>query len=406
MNSLKKYLFGLLFFSVLVSCDTESNVDPIDSQYFVKYYGSSGDQSGNKLKQLEDGFIMIGTSSPRDVNNSEILVVKTDLNGNEQWKNTYGRDFNDTGVDIEEVATGFVIAGNSINELDSTDILVINISDLGEEQSRAVIGGVSHNDEVSDILITQEGNIMIAGATSNTSEDEGWFGGNYDFYFPQLRADLSIVSNWVGHAGFEQTDRLVKTFQKPNGDFVFYGISDKDVDDGSVLSQNNITILQYSNQGEPNTDDRTFGTLGNEAASDLFSTSDKGLLLVGSTTTVQGTTNVSITRLREDYSVIGEYSVSATNDLRGVSILESQGGGFVVTGNIDTATGTNIYVARTTNSGAILWERKFGSAGDNTAGDILQLEDESYVFTGTIDLDNQTKMCLIKINENGDLTTL
>jgi hypothetical protein len=399
-----RYIACILLAGCFNGCDTTGNIVPRDADFFVKYYGSSGNQHGEEMKVLADGYIIIGSSDSSGVN-SDIYVVRTDLLGNELWRNNFGRDSNDSGKAIAETANGFVIVGNSQNDLGNTDILVITVNNEGLETNRTVLGDPSFNDEAEDVIITQDGNILIAGSSSNVQETVVAGGGTFDFYCPQLQLDLSPIPNWVGRHGFEGEDKAVSVQQKENGNFLFLGTTDKNEPDGSEKAQTNMIMIEVSGN-DIGLQDITFGTGDQEEASDISSTSDGGYLIVGSSSSSDNFSQAFISRIRQDNSVLGSFIKINRDNVTGKSIHESQGGGSIVVGNITTTTGSDIYMSRISNNGEIFWERTFGNSGDNTAGDIVQLEDGSFVFTGTVTLDNQSKICLIKTNSNGDLSPL
>jgi|GEM_PF-4842901 len=400
-----RYIACILLGGYLLGCDTESNIEPRDDDFFVKYYGSSGNQFGEEVKVLADGYVIIGSSDSSGVN-SDIYIVRTDLLGNELWSNTFGREANDFGKAIAEISTGFVMVGNSENEFGNMDILVITVNGEGQETNRTVLGDPDFNDEAEDIIITQAGNILMAGSSSNVSETVVAGGGTFDFYCPQLLPDLSPVPNWIGRHGFEGEDKAIGVQQKEDdGNFIFLGTTDKNEPEGSDKAQTNMMMIEVSGN-DIGLQDITFGTADQEVASEISTTSDGGFLFIGSTTSSENTSQVFISRVRQDISVLGGFIKINRDNVKGKSIYESQGGGSIVVGDIDTPTGTDIYMTRISNNGEIIWERTFGNSGDNTAGDIIQLEDGSFIFTGTVTLDNQSKICLIKTNSNGDLSPI
>lgn len=408
MKGLIKYLFFSFLLGTYVGCDTDSNVAPRDTNFFIKYYGGSGNQFGKEVLPLTDGFILLGTTRA-DNSNSDILVIKTDLQGNEIWSSTFTEDqvdADDIAMAIVELGSGFIVVGNSVNSNGNIDILVLNISATGEELNQVTVGDSSYNDEAADVIITQAGNIMIAGASSNTSIIPNGAGGTYDFYFPQLLPDLTLIPTWTGRYGFSGEDKAIGVRQKANSDFVFLGSTDKEEQNGSEKELDNMIMFQVTDQGLPNIADVTFGTAKKEIANDVTATTDGGFLFVGSSTDAANSSNIYLSRIRQDNSVLGSYEMISDDDIKGKSAFEAQGGGYIVMGDLATNTGSNIYMTRTTNSGAVLWERTFGIDGVNTAEAVLQLADGSYVFIGSIYLDNQSKMCLIKTNENGDLAPL
>jgi hypothetical protein len=397
---MKINLQSILFMMSLIligACDNESNVEPRDEQYFVKYYGDSGGQTGVKVIEVDNGFIMVGTSRLADEDN-QIYVVGTDFKGNELWSNTFGRpNTDDVGRAIVQSSTGLVLVGNSFNDQGFSDILVYNLDNQGVKIDSVVVGDPLFNDEVNDVIITQSGNILLAGASSNAS-----FGGAFDFYFPQLLPGLSLVPNWVGRYGFSGEDKANGVRENASGEFVFVGTTDKVEQISSDKAQTNMIMFQITSNGIPNIEGKTFGSTNKEVANSISNAADGGFLLVGSTSD-DNNSDIFISRIRQNSDFLGSYTVNTDLNITGASITEAQGGGFIVLGDVITPTGTDIYMTKTTNDGADVWKRTFGFSGLNSAGGVLQLEDGSIVFIGTINLDNQSKMCLIKTNKNGDL---
>ncbi len=408
MKEIIKPIFFILILGFHLGCDTSTSVLPRDADFFIKYFGGSGDQFGKEVLSLSDGFVLLGSTNIEN-GNSDILVVKTDLQGNEIWSSTFTGDqvdADDIGMAIVELGAGFVVVGNSENINGNTDIIVLHIGATGEELNRVIIGDPSFNDEAADVIITQAGNIMIAGSSTDVSKTVVSGGGTYDFYCPQLQPDFTLVPNWLGRYGFSGEDKAQSVQQNSEGNFVFLGTTNKSEPGESGKEQTNFLAIEVSQNDIAVDQGDSFGTAKREMASNIATTSDGGFLFVGSSTNDANSSNIFLTRVRQDNSLLGNYEILSQSDIKGKSVFESQRGGYIVLGDIATNTGTNIYMARTSNNGAILWERTFGIDGSNTAGSIIQLEDESYVFIGSINLDNQSKMCLIKTNENGDLTPL
>lgn len=97
MKLLSKYTaaFGVLslFLTLHTGCTKEQIAPPNQSVAFVKYYGHVGNQKGYDLKRTSDGgYIMIGsTNSFSSQSESDIMVVKTDSLGNEEWSTALGK---------------------------------------------------------------------------------------------------------------------------------------------------------------------------------------------------------------------------------------------------------------------------------------------------------------------------
>ena len=166
----------------------------------------------------------------------------------------------------------------------NTDIIVYNISALGEKIDSVIVGDPSFNDEAVrchcysswKYFEWQERPVILECFQEEQEEILTSISLNYS-------QTLVPFPNWTGRYGFSGVDKAESVTQKANGDFVFLGSTDKEEPDGSEKSQSNMIVFQVTEQGLPNTSDITFGTAEQEFASSLASTSDNGLLLVGST---------------------------------------------------------------------------------------------------------------------------
>ena len=395
MRVIYRCILIMIGFLILGSCDTSNNVEPRDEEYFVKFFGESGDQFGKKLIAVDGGFVIVGTSQKKDDDN-QIYVVGTDVNGNELWNKSFGNpNTDDFGQGIVESANGLVLVGNTFDDQGFSDILVYNLTSQGDKIDSVIIGEPSINEEVNDVIITQTGNILLAGALGTDS---------YDFYFPRLSSDLSPSPSWGGIYEVGDIAKAVGLRESKDGNFFVFGTSNNKQQAGSGKLQTNIVMIPINTEGIPDGEEVSFGTENREVASGVASLSNGGFLTVGST--IDDDSDIYISSFQVNGKASGSYIVNTRVSISGKSIFEAQGGGYIVMGDVETPTGTNLYMTKTTNDGAPLWKRTFGFSGINSAGGVLQLDDGSIAFTGSINLDNQSKMILIKTNENGDLESL
>ena len=82
-----------------------------------KGYGTDNGEHINEIMQTSDGgFIGIGQTNESGAHNYDILVIKTDPNGDFQWQKIIGtQGENDIGICVEQAADGYVIGGASHN---------------------------------------------------------------------------------------------------------------------------------------------------------------------------------------------------------------------------------------------------------------------------------------------------
>ncbi len=379
------------------------NVEPRFEAYFVKYYGEDGNQSGSDVKQTADGgYVLIG-STQVDNEASQVLLVKVDEEGNQQWQRSFGGERNKAGVALVVLADGsMVLAANSENENGRQDILLIKTNALGEEQKRLILGTPVSDETIEDLTLTDEGRLLISGTSNDI--DEITDKNTYDFYFP--RADLDLVSeintaSWLGRYGIDAEDRLSAGVQKEDGEFLMFGTSNATPPDGSQLESTNIVVIDVNSIGVSRGGISYYGTRFSDKCSDVALTSDGGFGIIGTSKNNNASEAIFI-RLRNDGSVITQRTIDTNANIDAESITEAVNGGFVITGNQQVNGVNNIYLAKLDNLGNLIWERSFGGIDEDRAGRIVQLNDGSLVFIGTVTLDKQTKMCLIKTDSNGE----
>ncbi|MBS4032847.1 MAG: T9SS type A sorting domain-containing protein [Ignavibacterium sp.] len=91
--------------------------DNLGNQQWMKTFGGSGRDYGHSVQQTMDGgFIAAGYTLSFGAGGDDIYAVKTDANGNEQWSNTYGGSSSDVAYGIRETSDGgFIITGHTLS---------------------------------------------------------------------------------------------------------------------------------------------------------------------------------------------------------------------------------------------------------------------------------------------------
>lgn len=102
------------------------------TQNWTQTYGSIGADVGNSVTQTQDGGFIITGSITNDEQNTDIYVIKTDSQGNEQWTKTFGGDGDDNGVKVLETTDGGFLIFGTVNFANNTMIGVIRTNSQGE----------------------------------------------------------------------------------------------------------------------------------------------------------------------------------------------------------------------------------------------------------------------------------
>src|SRR5690242_10292934 len=117
----------IILFLLLLSCDTSRNTpDPAD-HFFVRYYGTDGDQEGVDMIANDDGtFMLLGTSTIGG--QSQIYLTKVNGWGGVIWERFYGDTATVIAKDIEPTIDGnYVVLADLETDTTGTDIILLTI---------------------------------------------------------------------------------------------------------------------------------------------------------------------------------------------------------------------------------------------------------------------------------------
>lgn len=96
--------------------------DADGNEIWYKQFGGSSYDKASSILALEDGYLIIGSTSSYGNGNYDMFVIKTDLEGKKQWQNTYGGFYNEYGYIAEEAEGGFLIKGTIQNCTSNSDV--------------------------------------------------------------------------------------------------------------------------------------------------------------------------------------------------------------------------------------------------------------------------------------------
>ena len=144
----------------LIKTDKEGEVE------WERTIGGPGRDEGWALVETRDGFAIAGVTDSWGSGKKDLLLVKTDAEGYEKWKKTFGGDGDDWGVALLETRDGFIAAGVTTSSgSGGSDGWIVKTDPDGNGEWEAVIGG-SKDDGFSSIVETEGGHVL-AGTTES-----------------------------------------------------------------------------------------------------------------------------------------------------------------------------------------------------------------------------------------------
>ena len=147
----------------LVKVDGEGN------EIWSRTYGRRGMDIAEMVRQTADeGFILVGDRADEfptgDVYQSNIVLIKTDAEGNEVWTRTYGDKILYLGWGVAQTPDGgYVLTGWEAKTIDDRDVIAIKTDEAGSvEWSRTWDLDPGHRDGGFDLILTSDGYVVIA----------------------------------------------------------------------------------------------------------------------------------------------------------------------------------------------------------------------------------------------------
>lgn len=138
-------------------------IDANGKQEWVITLGGFNQDSGNCIKETSDGgFVIVGETDSYG-NNGDVYLVKTDNLGEEEWNKTFGGNGWDVGNSVQQTTDdGYIISGRYENEDGNVNVFLLKTDSSGNELWNKTFGGKDY-DEGYCVQQTSDGGYFIVG---------------------------------------------------------------------------------------------------------------------------------------------------------------------------------------------------------------------------------------------------
>lgn len=416
------FIMGIVV--TLVGCRKDEGLTEEQKSSFIKFYGVSA--TAVEMKQTSDGgYIILGNSTS---GSPHIVLIKTNEYGNTQWSQSIYSPTDVDNISGEAIEVlddgGFVIAGSvlerdsiytgtdSANKIfvDQSRIFVTKTNGSGSGRIYAVIDEHSYPQLATydafghGLTISNQGNFILACEFLNTTtgESEG-------IGIELSGQDLSMVGTIQGaiNQGVTSNISFQDVVQSRSGDkFVFLGTTDHlDENEGKSVFITSVAAIRIE-EGKPNNP-----FVGNPQTDEVGRKiiQNKAGQFVGCGYSEKTSADRDFFIFEAPNEISGEPIFKMTLDFENrideaYDIAETSDGYILVGGGEIEEKGRQMIILKVDKSGTELWHKDFGFVEFDEARSVIT-SDEKIIILGTASDDRRnTNICLIKTDENGELT--
>ncbi|MBL7856589.1 MAG: hypothetical protein JNM57_02780 [Cyclobacteriaceae bacterium] len=429
-------LASLTSLFALVTCDMANDFETPYENYFIKYYGGDGKQTGVDMVVNTDGTIVMVGNSEVGIS-KRIFFIRVDPKGNIITQKLLGGT-NENVKDIEPTSDGgFVILSEFQKSATNVDFKLIKVSLNGDEINSIEYGSPEpFGDFPSSVTPLANGGFVVAGRTedivakgdpNNTEADPG------DIFLYKFSDQLLPIPNsndnsWgEGTQGLAKQDGAVKYFEKLDGTGYCVAYTSENVAANNSTNSKVLFYFKVPDDGFPApianySPPGSLNSFNTEIASAIELPFNEGYAITGRTITGVGSQELFFCKManmwwpnnepanapRREVEIYTKISPEGSQGVAGISVGAVQVGprGYLIAGNDLRQSGTtNIWLTKLDLLGEVKWSASFGSdSGNDAAGAVAELPDGRILVLGTMELEaNLTRMVLIKLNASGKL---
>ena len=187
-----------------------------ESEWSQLYGGDFPDIAYSICKAVDSGFVFVGATKSFGKGSSDILIYKIDNLGNLIWSRVYGEEQKDIGLVVRRTKDkGYIIAGCTESlGIGNSDIILIKTDSDGEYLWGRTYG--EEEEEIPwDIQVTSDSGFILVGATSSYGIS------NSDIFVMKINCTGDI--SWVKYFGEDKDDCGTYVQETDDGNYIIAG---------------------------------------------------------------------------------------------------------------------------------------------------------------------------------------
>ena len=320
------------------------------------------------MVELSDGgFALAGTT--QSTGSGDILLVRTDANGNQLWNRTYGGPYTE-GVGGLLLCSdgGFLIVGQTYNTTTGNDVFLVRTDKDGNQLwNHTYDYGGDFDAGVDAVELSGGGFAVACYATISASDIDMWL----------IRIDSNGALQWsqtYDEGGLEYARDLVLC---SDGGFALAGYTE-------TFSDSDFLLVKTDSNGNKEWS-QTYGGVNFEVCYGVVELSGGGFALAGDTASYGGGAyDFWLVVTDSSGGMLWSKSYGGSGDDHAKALALCSDGGFALAGFTDSfdVEGLDALLVRTDANGNLLWAETIGGSGDDQAWDMTLCSDGGFALAG------------------------
>jgi len=349
-----------------------------------KTYGGLGNDLASEVQVSKDeGHVIIGVTESYGSGDGDAWLIKTDSEGNEEWNKTFGGPEYDNGKSVRETSDGgYIIAGRTESYgAGDSDVWLIKTDSEGNEEWNRAFGGPGIDSGWS-VQGTRDGGYIITGST------ESYGAGDLDVWL--IKTDSEGNEEWnktFGGLGTEYGNSVQET---SNGGYIVTGditsFSAGSTDLWLIKTDSEGNEVWNRTYGGPESDggksvQETFnGGYIVTGYTTSFGAGSTDLWLIKTDSKGQEVWNRTFGEPEQDMGPLG----GELGYDRGESVQETSNGGYIIAG-YTTSYGAfpgDLWLIKTSSEGVLEWDMTTDRRETDEGVSVQETNDGEYIIAG------------------------
>ncbi|MCB9170543.1 MAG: T9SS type A sorting domain-containing protein [Flavobacteriales bacterium] len=384
-----------IYLACLAICQTPY-IPIIGQTSFQGLFGGSGREVGSSVVQTSDGgYVLAGSTTSTGAGEADVLLIRTDLNGDTLWTRTYGSPGPEFASALRRTSDdGLIIAGFTDTANAGANLAFLMRTDANGDLLWTKTYGFGSVSAATSVEGTSDGGLIMVGYAG---------GSGFGPWMFVVKTDAVGDTLWTRryqHLGGSIVATYASSVQEmPGGGYVVLGDANDLTVCYVILAENGANLSSGTFSGVQN--------YGNDL--NVLALANGGYVVVG-TTASPGPNALDIFMIRLDSQLqqVWTRTYFGTNSEYGKDVRQTTDGGFVIVGVTHSFNSFgndhgDAYLVCTDSTGNLLWSKSYGSIQYDEGRCILQTQDGGFMICGMQDLTgmNDMKLYMVKVDANG-----